>query len=182
MKAIDGFDPKFNVRFSTYAVPMISGEMRRFIKDSTGIKVSRSMRDTAYKALKAKEEYELRHSMSPTMLEIAQEIDVPLRDVVCALDAVSETVSLQECVYSDGEDGLLLMEQLGDTKQTEENWSTDLALREAIAELPEREKEVLKLRYYVGKTQMEISQKIGISQAQVSRLEKNALSKIKECL
>ena len=119
MKAIDGFDPKFNVRFSTYAVPMISGEMRRFIKDGTGIKVSRSMRDTAYKALKAKEEYELKHSTSPTMLEIAAEIDVPLRDVVCALDAVSETVSLQECVYSDGEDGLLLMEQIGDSKQNE---------------------------------------------------------------
>ncbi len=182
MKAIDGFDPKFNVRFSTYAVPMISGEMRRFIKDGTGIKVSRSMRDTAYKALKAKEEYELKHSTSPTMLEIAAEIDVPLRDVVCALDAVSETVSLQECVYSDGEDGLLLMEQIGDSKQNEENWSTNLALRDAIAQLPDREKEVLKLRYYVGKTQMEISRKIGISQAQVSRLEKNALGKIKECL
>lgn len=182
MKAIDGFDPKFNVRFSTYAVPMISGEMRRFIKDGTGIKVSRSMRDTAYKALKAKEEYELKHSTSPTMLEIAAEIDVPLRDVVCALDAVSETVSLQECVYSDGEDGLLLMEQIGDSKQNEENWSTNLALRDAIAQLPDREKEVLKLRYYVGKTQMEISRKIGISQAQVSRLEKNAFGKIKECL
>ncbi|MDE7328341.1 MAG: sigma-70 family RNA polymerase sigma factor [Clostridia bacterium] len=182
MKAIEGFDPKFNVRFSTYAVPMISGEMRRLIKDSTGIKVSRSMRDTAYRALRAKEEYELKHSTSPTMLEIAAEIDVPLKDVVCALDAVSETVSLQECVYNDGEDGLLLMEQLGDSKQSEENWSTNLALREAISQLPEREKEVLNLRYYVGKTQMEISQKIGISQAQVSRLEKNALGKIKECL
>lgn len=182
MKAIEGFDSKFNVRFSTYAVPMISGEIRRFIKDNTGIKVSRSMRDTAYKALKAKELFELKNSTSPTMLEIANEIDVPLREVVCALDAVSETVSLQECVYNDGEDGLLLMEQLADNTQTEEVWSTKLALRESIKLLPDREKEVLTMRYYLGRTQMEISKSMGISQAQVSRLEKNALGKIKECL
>ena len=182
MKAIDGFDPKFNVRFSTYAVPMITGEIRRFIKDSTGIKVSRSMRDIAYKALKAKEEFELKNSTSPTMLEIAEEIDVPLKDVVCALDAVSDTISLQDSVYSDGEDSLLLMEQIGDSKQSEEIWSTNLAIREAIKSLPEREKQVLTMRYYVGKTQMEISKSIGISQAQVSRLEKNALGIIKQCL
>ena len=182
MKAIDGFDSKFNVRFSTYAVPMISGEIRRFIKDSTGIKVSRSMRDTAYKALKAKEMLELKNSTSPTMLEIASEIDIPLKEVVCALDAVSETVSLQECVYNDGEDGLLLMEQIADSTQNEETWSTLLALREGIKSLPEREKSVLAMRYYLGKTQTEISKSMGISQAQVSRLEKNALGKIKECL
>ena len=182
MKAIDGFDSKFNVRFSTYAVPMISGEIRRFIKDSTGIKVSRSMRDTAYKALKAKEMLELKNSTSPTMLEIASEIDIPLKEVVCALDAVSETVSLQECVYNDGEDGLLLMEQIADSTQNEETWSTSLALREGIKSLPEREKSVLAMRYYLGKTQTEISKSMGISQAQVSRLEKNALGKIKECL
>lgn len=182
MKAIDGFDSKFNVRFSTYAVPMISGEIRRFIKDSTGIKVSRSMRDTAYKALKAKEQLELKNSTSPTMLEIACEIDLPVREVVCALDAVSETVSLQECVYNDGEDGLLLMEQIADGTQNEETWSTSLALREGIRSLPDREKSVLTMRYYLGKTQTEISESLGISQAQVSRLEKNALGKIKECL
>lgn len=182
MKAIDGFDSKFNVRFSTYAVPMISGEIRRFIKDSTGIKVSRSMRDTAYKALRAKEMLELKNSTSPTMLEIASEIDIPLKEVVCALDAVSETVSLQECVYNDGEDGLLLMEQIADSTQNEETWSTSLALREGIKFLPEREKSVLAMRYYLGKTQTEISKSMGISQAQVSRLEKNALGKIKECL
>lgn len=182
MKAIDGFDSKFNVRFSTYAVPMISGEIRRFIKDSTGIKVSRSMRDTAYKALRAKEMLELKNSTSPTMLEIASEIDIPLKEVVCALDAVSETVSLQECVYNDGEDGLLLMEQIADSTQNEETWSTSLALREGIKSLPEREKSVLAMRYYLGKTQTEISKSMGISQAQVSRLEKNALGKIKECL
>ncbi len=181
MKAIDGFDSKFNVRFSTYAVPMISGEIRRYIKDNTGIKVSRSMRDTAYKALKAKELLELKNATSPTMLEIAEEIDIPLKEVVCALDAVSETVSLQECVYNDGEDGLLLMEQIADSSQNEEVWSTSLALREGIKALPQREKDVLTMRYYSGKTQMEISQSLGISQAQVSRLEKNALSKIKEC-
>lgn len=182
MKAIDGFDSKFNVRFSTYAVPMISGEIRRFIKDNTGIKVSRSMRDTAYKALKAKEFLELKNSTSPTMLEIASEIDLPVREVVCALDAVSETVSLQECVYNDGEDGLLLMEQIADGTQNEETWSTSLALREGIDALPEREKSVLTMRYYLGKTQTEISASLGISQAQVSRLEKNALGEIKECL
>ena len=182
MKAIDGFDSKFNVRFSTYAVPMISGEIRRFIKDSTGIKVSRSMRDTAYRALKAKEMLELKNSTSPTMLEIASEIDIPLKEVVCALDAVSETVSLQECVYNDGEDGLLLMEQIADSTQNEDTWSTSLALREGIKSLPEREKSVLAMRYYLGKTQTEISKSMGISQAQVSRLEKNALGKIKECL
>ena len=182
MKAIDGFDSKFNVRFSTYAVPMTSGEIRRFIKDSTGIKVSRSMRDTAYKALKAKEMLELKNSTSPTMLEIASEIDIPLKEVVCALDAVSETVSLQECVYNDGEDGLLLMEQIADSTQNEDTWSTSLALREGIKSLPEREKSVLAMRYYLGKTQTEISKSMGISQAQVSRLEKNALGKIKECL
>lgn len=182
MKAIEGFDSKFNVRFSTYAVPMINGEIRRFIKESTGIKVSRSMRDVAYKALKAKENFELKNSTLPTMLEIAEEIDVPLKDVVCALDAVSDTISLQECVFSDGDEGLLLMEQIGDDRQNEELWSTNLAIRQAIANLPDKEKEVLKLRYYVGRTQMEISKNIGISQAQVSRLEKNALSKIKECL
>ena len=182
MKAIDHFDVTLNVKFSTYAVPMITGEIRRFIKDGTGIKVSRSMRDIAYKALKAKEEFELKNCTAPTMLEIAEEIDVPLRDVVCALDAVSDTISLQERVYSDGEDGLLLMEQIGDSKQNEENWSTNLAIREAIKNLPERERQVLNLRYYVGKTQVEISKSIGISQAQVSRLEKNALGIIKECL
>ena len=140
------------------------------------------MRDVAYQDLKAKEKFELVNSTSPTMLEIAEEIDVPLKDVVCALDAVSETVSLQESVYSDGEDSLLLMEQLGDSKQSEEIWSTNLAIREAVASHPEKEKDVLTLRYYVGKTQMEISKNIGISQAQVSRLEKNALKRIKECL
>ena len=140
------------------------------------------MRDIAYKALKAKEDFELKNSTSPTMLEIAEEIDVPLKDVVCALDAVSDTISLQERVYSDGDDGLLLMEQIGDSTQSEEIWSTNLAIREAIANLPERERQVLNLRYYVGKTQMEISKSIGISQAQVSRLEKNALGIIKQCL
>ena len=165
LKAVDNFDDKFNVRFSTYAVPMIIGEIRRFLKDSTGIKVSRSMRDTAYKVLKA--------------VEIAEEIDLPIKEVVCALDAVSEPVYLQEPVYNDGEEGMVLEEQIGDGKNTEERWTDKICLSDAIADLPEKERKVLILRYYYGKTQTEISKQVNISQAQVSRLEKNALSKMK---
>lgn len=179
MKAIDGFDLKYNVRFSTYAVPMIMGEIRRFIKDSSGIKVSRALRDTAYKALKAKENYERNFQNTPSMLEIANEIDIPIYEVVSALDAVSDTISLQENVYSDEEDSLMLMEQISDDRQSEDLWAQNLSLSEAINLLPEKEKQVIILRYYIGKTQIEISKSIGISQAQVSRLEKNAIDKVK---
>lgn len=179
MKAIDGFDLKYNVRFSTYAVPMIMGEIRRFIKDSSGIKVSRALRDTAYKALKAKENYERNFQNTPSMLEIANEIDIPIYEVVSALDAVSDTISLQENVYSDEEDSLMLMEQISDDRQNEDLWAQNLSLSEAINLLPEKEKQVIILRYYIGKTQIEISKSIGISQAQVSRLEKNAIDKVK---
>lgn len=182
MKAIEGFDPQFNVKFSTYAVPMIQGEIRRHLKEDTGIKVSRSLRDIAYKALKAKEIYETQHCHAPSVMEVAAEIDVPVGQVVHALDAVSDTVSLQEKVYSDGEDGMLLMEQLGDAKQTEERWTDRIAIDQAMRELPEKEKTVLWMRYYVGKTQTEISDSIGISQAQVSRLEKNAIGKLRAYL
>lgn len=182
MKAIEGFDLKYNVRFSTYAVPMIMGEIRRFIKDSSGIKVSRSLRDIAYKALKAKELFELKYQACPNMLEIAAEIDIPIAEVVSALDAVSDTISLQESIYSDEEDSLMLMEQIGDDRQSEELWAQNLSLSDAIKLLPEKERRVLIMRYYIGKTQVEISQSLSISQAQVSRLEKNAIGKIKDCL
>lgn len=182
MKAIDGFDPSFNVRFSTYAVPMIQGEIRRFVKESSGIKVSRNLRDIAYKALHAREQMENRSGQAPSMLEVAAEIDVPIRDVAMALDAVSDTVSLQESVYRDEDDCVSIMEQLSDTTQSEEKWADSIALDQAVRALPEREREVLHMRYFTGKTQTEISRAIGISQAQVSRLEKNAIERLRACL
>lgn len=182
LKAIDNFNAAFNVRFSTYAVPMIIGEIRRFLKDGTGIKVSRSMRDTAYKVLKAKEELERTRQTTPTAVEIAEEIDLPIKEVVCALDAVSEPVYLQEPVFNDGEEGMVLEEQIGDGKNTEERWTDRICISDAIRDLPEKERKVLVLRYYYGKTQTEISAQINISQAQVSRLEKNALAKMKQYL
>ena len=175
LKAIDNFDASFNVRFSTYAVPMVIGEIRRFLKDGTSIKVSRSMRDIAYKTLKAKEEMSV-GTREPSLMEVAAEIDVPYRDVVTALDAVSEPVSLQECVYSDNEDNLYLMDQISDKKCSEDNWINDISIKQALADLPSREKTIIMLRYYLGKTQVEISSIMGISQAQVSRLEKSALA------
>ena len=165
MKAIDGFDPSFNVRFSTYAVPMIVGEIRRFVKEGTSIKVSRSMRDIAYKTLKAREEMSVGRS-EPSLMEVAAEIDVPYKDVVAALDAVSESVSL--------------LEQLSDKRCHEDRWLDDISIKTALDGLPEREKRIITLRYFKGRTQTEISRIMGISQAQVSRLEKSALAYIKE--
>ena len=179
MKAIDGFNPAFNVRFSTYAVPMIVGEIRRFVKEGTSIKVSRSMRDIAYKTLKAREEMSVGRS-EPSLMEVAAEIDVPYRDVVTALDAVSEPISLQECVYGEGDDSVSLLEQLGDKRCCEDRWIDDISIKTALDELPEREKRIITLRYFKGRTQTEISEIMGISQAQVSRLEKSALAYIKE--
>ena len=182
MKAVNNFNPAFNVKFSTYAVPMIIGEIRRYLKDSTSIKVSRNLRDVAYKALRAKELYEINNQRSPSMMEIAEEIDIPISEVACALDAVSEPRSLYESVYSDGDDSMMLMEQLSDNKSMDDVWSESIYLKDSIKKLPERERQVLTLRYYVGKTQMEISEAIGISQAQVSRLEKNALNRLREMI
>lgn len=179
MKAIDGFDSSFNVRFSTYAVPMIIGEIRRFIKEGTSIKVSRSMRDIAYKTLKAREEMSVGRS-EPSLMEVAAEIDVSYKDVVAALDAVSEPISLQECVYGEGDDSVSLLEQLGDERCCEEKWIDDISIKSALKDLPERERRIITLRYFKGKTQTEISRIMGISQAQVSRLEKGALAYIKE--
>lgn len=175
MKAVDHFDPSRMVKFSTYAVPMIIGEIRRYLRDNSPIRVSRSLRDTAYKAIYAKEGYIRRHMKEPTVQEIADEIGISKEDVVFALDAIQSPMSLQEPVYSDGGDTLYVMDQVSDKKNKEENWVENLALQDAMNRLNDRERHIVNLRFYEGKTQMEVAQEIGISQAQVSRLEKNAL-------
>ena len=179
IKAIDGFDISVGVKFSTYAVPMIVGEIKRYLRDGNSLRVSRSIRDTAYRALKAREAIEERDEEA-TIAKIAEEMQVAEREVVYALDAISDPVSIYEPVYNKSGDTLLLMDQLCDEKNTDENWTEHVALGEAIGKLGEREKKILFLRYYQGKTQTEISQEVGISQAQVSRLEKNALSTIRQ--
>ena len=179
---VQNFDVNLGVKFSTYAVPMIIGEIKRYLRDRTTIKVPRSLRDTAYKALKAREKM-LRHMVNePNMMEIAEEIGVPEREVACALDAVSEPLSLHDSVFSDGDDAVEIVDGLADEKENAENWSEKIALIEALKLVPERELNVIKLRYFDGKTQVEISDMIGISQAQVSRLEKSAVSRLKSAL
>jgi RNA polymerase sporulation-specific sigma factor len=182
MKAIDNFDSSLNVKFSTYAVPMIIGEIKRYLRDNNSVRVSRSLRDIAYKALQAKEELSKKSFAEPSVEEIANEIDIPLKDVTFALDAISETVSLSEPVYTDGSDTIHLLDQIADTKNTDENIFENISLKDAIKTLSGREREILNMRYYIGKTQTEVSEEIGISQAQVSRLEKNALKVIKAFL
>ncbi len=180
IKAIDNFDTSQPVRFSTYGVPMIIGEIRRYLRDNSAIRVSRSMRDTAYRVLQAKEKYMAEHQKEPTVDEIAQMLDLCREDVVMALDAVVDPVSLFEPVYSDGGDTVCVMDQVKDSKNTDESWLEHIALKEAIAKLNERERHILALRFFQGKTQMEVSAEVGISQAQVSRLEKNALRQIRK--
>ncbi len=179
IKAIDGFDISVGVKFSTYAVPMIVGEIKRYLRDGNSLRVSRSIRDTAYKALKARESIEERDEEA-TIAKIAEEMQVAEREVVYALDAISDPVSIYEPVYNKSGDTLLLMDQLCDEKNTDEIWTEHVALGEAIGRLGERERKILYLRYYQGKTQTEISEEVGISQAQVSRLEKNALNTIRQ--
>ncbi len=178
IKAIDGFDLSVGVKFSTYAVPMIVGEIKRYLRDGNSLRVSRSIRDMAYKVLKAREEIESRDEEA-TIEKIANALQVAEREVVYALDAISDPVSIYEPVYNKSGDTLLLMDQLTDEKNTDEIWTEHVALSEAMEKLGEREKKILFLRYYEGKTQTEISQEVGISQAQVSRLEKNALNNIR---
>jgi len=178
IKAIDGFDTSVGVKFSTYAVPMIVGEIKRYLRDGNSLRVSRSIRDMAYKILKTRERIEERDEEA-TIARIAEEMQVAEREVVYALDAISDPVSIYEPVYNKAGDTLLLMDQLCDEKNTDEIWTERVALTEAIGKLGEREKKILYLRYYQGKTQTEISEEVGISQAQVSRLEKNALSEIR---
>lgn len=179
LKAIDNFDETLNVRFSTYAVPMIVGEIRRFLRDNNSVRVSRSIRDVAYKALQAKEGFIKQNNCEPSLEQIAQILQLPLSEVTFALDAISETVSLSDPVYNDGNEQVRIMDQISDDKNCDESILEKLSLNDAIKNLSEREKEILLMRYYVGKTQMEVSEEVGISQAQVSRLEKNALRMIK---
>jgi len=181
MKAIDNFDITQNVRFSTYGVPMIIGEIRRYLRDNNSLRISRSVRDLAYRAMQVKEQLTADTQREPTVEEIAQVLDVPREDVVMALESVVEPVSLYEPVYADGGDTIYVMDQIGDTCD-ENDWLEELALKEAIRSLGEREKKILGLRFFKGMTQVEVSAEIGISQAQVSRLEKGALQRIKEQL
>lgn len=179
IKAIDNFDPNQNVRFSTYGVPMIIGEIRRHLRDNNSVRVSRSLRDMAYKAMQAKEALTNRNAREPTIDEIAAELGVKKNEVVLALEAIVEPMSLYEPVYSDGGDTIFVMDQVGD-KNGESDWMDEIAMREAMKSLSEREKRILTLRFFVGKTQMEVAKEIGISQAQVSRLEKGALEWVKK--
>lgn len=179
IKAIDNFNTDLNVKFSTYGVPMIVGEIRRYLRDNSTMRVSRAMRDTAYKVLQAKESYMAQHQKEPTVEEIAKVLDIPREDVVFALDAILEPVSLYEPVYSDSGDNICVMDQVKDTKNNDETWVERIALKEAVGHLTDRERKILSMRFFQGKTQMEVSAEIGISQAQVSRLEKNALRQIR---
>ena len=182
IKAIDNFDPAQPVRFSTYGVPMIIGEIRRYLRDNSAIRVSRSMRDTAYKVLQVRDKYLAEHQREPTVEQIAQELGIPREDVVFAMDAIVDPVSLYEPVYSDGGDAICVMDQVSDTRNTDEAWTDRIALKEAMKRLDDRERRILSLRFYEGKTQMEVSAEVGISQAQVSRLEKGAINTIKKNL
>ena len=182
IKAIDNFDINQPVRFSTYGVPMIIGEIRRYLRDNSAIRVSRSMRDTAYRVLQVRDRFLSENQREPTVEQIAKELNIPREEVVFAMDAIVDPVSLYEPVYSDGGDAVCVMDQVSDNRNTDENWTDLIALKEALKSLNDRERRILSLRFYEGKTQMEVSAEVGISQAQVSRLEKNAISQIKKNL
>lgn len=180
IKSIDNFDPTIGVKFSTYAVPMIIGEVRRYLRDYNPIRVSRSLKDTAYKAIYAKEKLSKLNQKEPTIMEIAQEIGISKEDIVVALDAIQTPISLYEPVFSEGGDTLYVMDQVSDKKNREETWVTNIALKDAISNLNDKEKSIIRKRYFECKTQMETAGELGISQAQVSRLEKNALRAMKQ--
>ncbi|MBO5300443.1 MAG: RNA polymerase sporulation sigma factor SigG [Clostridia bacterium] len=182
IKSIDNFDMSQDVRFSTYAVPMIIGEIRRYLRDNNMVRVSRSMRDTAYKALAAKERLNNSLGREPTIEEISSEVGMAREEVVLAMEAIIEPVSLFEPVYSDESDSLYIMDQVKDNTDNDNNWIEEISLRQAISLLTEREKHILSLRFFAGKTQVEVASEVGISQAQVSRLEKSALTQIKKHL
>ncbi|MGI6609158.1 MAG: RNA polymerase sporulation sigma factor SigG [Limnochordia bacterium] len=179
MKAIDNFDLSQNVRFSTYAVPMIIGEIRRYLRDNNPIRVSRSLRDVAYKALQVRDALVNRYSREPTISQIAEELGLPREDVVYALDAIQEPISLFEPIYHDGGDPIYVMDQISDEKHEDSNWLEGISIREGLSRLSEREKLILTMRFFDGRTQMEVADEIGISQAQVSRLEKAALRNLR---
>ena len=180
IKAIDNFNTDLDVRFSTYGVPMIVGEIRRYLRDNSTMRVSRAMRDTAYKVLQAKEAYMAEHQREPTVDEIARMLELKREDVVFALDAIVDPVSLYEPVYSDSGDTICVMDQVRDTKNTEDGWMEHITLQNAFRALNDREKQILSLRFYDGKTQMEVASALGISQAQVSRLEKGAIGAMRK--
>ena len=180
IKAIDNFDINQPVRFSTYGVPMIIGEIRRYLRDNSAIRVSRSMRDTAYRVLQARDRLMAQTQREPTVEQIAKELDIPREEVVFAMDAIVDPVSLYEPVYADGGDAICVMDQVKDNKNTDESWTDRIALKDAMKLLDDRERRILSLRFYEGKTQMEVSAEVGISQAQVSRLEKGAINTIKK--
>ena len=180
IKAIDNFNTDLDVRFSTYGVPMIVGEIRRYLRDNSTIRVSRSLRDTAYKVLQAKEAFQNEHQREPTLDELSKLLGLRREDIVTAMDAVIEPISLFEPIYSDSGDAVCVMDQVRDGKNTDEAWLDHIALSDAISKLGQREQEILELRFFQGKTQMEVSAEIGISQAQVSRLEKHALKQIRK--
>ena len=182
MKAIDNFDTTLQVKFSTYAVPMIIGEIRRYLRDNNSIRVSRSLRDIAYKAIYTRESYTKEHQREPTIAEIAEETGIDKEMIVYAMDAIQNPVSLFEPVYTEGGDTLYVMDQISDKKNREEKWIENLSLREAMQRLSDRERNIIEMRFYEGKTQMEVAEEVGISQAQVSRLEKTALKSMKNFL
>lgn len=180
IKSIDNFDLSHNVRFSTYAVPMIIGEIRRYLRDNNSIQVSRSLRDIAYKALQAREELIYKNSKEPNIMEIAAVLGIPKEDIVFALEAIQEPISLFEPVFHDSGDPIFVMEQIKDEKEEDRFWVRDIGIKQALEKLNQREKEILDLRFFQGRTQMEVADEIGISQAQVSRLEKNALKQMRK--
>lgn len=180
IKALDNFDVTQNVRFSTYAVPMIIGEIRRYLRDNNPIRVSRSLRDIAYKALQARDKLASEHGREPTITELAQKLEMPREDVVFALEAIQDPVSLFEPVYNDGGDAIYVMDQVKNEKDADSNWLEGISIREAMRHLGDRERRILKLRFFEGRTQMEVASEIGISQAQVSRLEKSALGHMRK--
>ena len=182
IKAIDNFDPAHGVCFSTYAVPMIIGEVRRHLRDNSAVRVSRSIRDTAYRALRAKEELLTKLGREPSVTELAEKMGVPREEVVIAMEAIVDPLSFNEPIYNDGGDAILVMDQISSPRDSDENWIEEIMLKDAIRSLPERERLILSLRYAKGKTQTEVAAEIGISQAQVSRLEKSALEEIKRQL
>ena len=182
LKAVQNFDETKDVKFSTYGVPMIAGEIRRYLRDNSAIRVSRSVRDTAYRVLQCKEELIRKNGREPTVAEIAEHLAIPQSDVMNAMDAVTAPVSLYEPVYSEGGDPLTVMDQVRDTRCTDDRWLDHIALKDAVSGLSDREKNILALRFYDGKTQMEVAAEVGISQAQVSRLEKTALSSVRKAI
>ncbi len=179
IKAIDNFDLSHNVRFSTYAVPMIIGEIRRYLRDNNSIRVSRSLRDIAYRALQVRDQLIYKNSREPTIIEISEALDLPKEEVVFALEAIQEPISLFEPIFHDSGDAIFVMDQVRDEKEKDDHWLRDISLKEALKKLNNREREILNLRFFEGKTQMEVADEIGISQAQVSRLEKNALKQMR---